>query len=253
VNKLKAIEKVRNKLSKGVASIGSWMQLPDSSVAEIMGYSGYDWVVIDLEHGSFSLQQLPNLFRAIELGGALPLVRVAQGNSKDCKQALDAGAAGLIIPMVESAEQLHKLIGFSKWPPAGNRGVGFSRANRFGENFNEYFAQAQNPLIIAMIESIEGINNIESILQVKGLDSIFIGPYDLSASLKITGDFSNQMFTQAIDKIRSCALDNSIPCGIHVVEPVVENLKIRVKEGYQFIAYSIDSVFLSKSAKNPTF
>ena len=106
VNKLKKVKEIRQKLINGGNSIGSWMQIPHASIAEIMGQSGYDWIALDMEHGAVSVHQLPDIFRALELGNTLPLVRVAEGNPKDCKQALDAGAGGIIIPMVESAEQL---------------------------------------------------------------------------------------------------------------------------------------------------
>jgi len=104
MNRYDAIIKIRKKLQNGGISIGSWMQIPHGSVAEIMGHSGYDWVAIDMEHGSISNNQLPDLFRGIELGGTLPLVRLAEGESKDCKEALDAGAGGVIVPMVTTAE-----------------------------------------------------------------------------------------------------------------------------------------------------
>ena len=138
MNRLKAIYKIRKKLNNDKYSIGSWMQIPHASVAEIMGCLGYDWVAVDMEHGAISLHQLPDLFRALELGNTLPLVRVAQGTEKDCKQALDAGAGGVIVPMIGSADQLKKVRDATRWPPAGRRGVAFSRANVFGKYFNEY-------------------------------------------------------------------------------------------------------------------
>ena len=101
MNRFSQISKIRRQLFSGLYSIGSWIQIPDSSIAEIMGKSGYDWVAVDLEHGSISVSQLPNLFRAIELGGTLPLARVAQGSTKDCKQALDAGAVVIKEPLTK--------------------------------------------------------------------------------------------------------------------------------------------------------
>jgi|TARA_B110000008_G_scaffold170694_1_gene170459 2-dehydro-3-deoxyglucarate aldolase len=251
MNRLNAIENIRKKLSNNKVTIGSWIHLADSSVAEIMGNSGYDWVAVDQEHGSISFHQLPDIFRSLELGETLPLVRLSQGHPKDCKQALDAGAGGVIIPNVENSKKLELIIDACKWPPAGNRGVGFSRANLFGRNFKEYFDEAQKPLIVAMIESVEAIDNLDQILKVKGLDAILIGPYDLSASMNITGEFEKEIFLSAIDKIRSLAIENSVAYGIHIVEPAVENLKNRIEDGYQFIAYSIDSVFLSQVCENP--
>lgn len=119
------------------------MQIPHPSVAEIMGQAGYDWVAVDLEHGSIGVHQLPDLFRALELGGTLPLARLAQGQTKDCKQALDAGSGGVIVPMVESASQLEKVRDACRWPPTGVRGVSFSRANLFGKHFEAYAEEAQ--------------------------------------------------------------------------------------------------------------
>lgn len=252
MNRFSQISKIREKLSSGLYSIGSWIQIPDASIAEIMGKSGYDWVAVDLEHGSISVSQLPNLFRGIELGATLPLARVAQGSIKDCKQALDAGAGGIIIPMIESAKQLSNVISACRFPPSGTRGVGFSRANIFGKYFESYSAyEAQNPLIIAMIEHINAVNNLGEILNVEGLDAIFVGPYDLSASMGITGKFDEPKFIKTIEKIKKLCIERGIACGMHIVKPDTDLLKRRVAEGYQFIAYSMDSVFLTTGAENP--
>ena len=251
MNRLQAIEEIRQKLSGDSYSLGSWMQIPNSSIAEIMGQSGYDWVAVDLEHGSISVNQLPDIFRALELGNTLPLVRLAEAQAKDCKQALDAGAGGVIVPMVEDAKQLEFVRDYCRWPPSGKRGVGFSRANLFGKFFEDYIHEAQKPLLVGIIESIKAVDNLESILQVKGLDAILIGPYDLSASMNLTTKFSNIKFINIIEKIRTLSNQYSVACGIHVVNPEHDNLKQRIEEGYQFIAYSVDSVFLSKGSKNP--
>jgi 2-dehydro-3-deoxyglucarate aldolase len=251
MNRFSQISKIRKQLSSGLYSVGSWIQIPDASIAEIMGESGYDWVAVDLEHGSVSVSQLPNLFRAIELGGTLPLARVAQGSTKDCKQALDAGAGGIIIPMIESAKQLSEVISACRWPPTGTRGVGFSRANTFGKYFESYSDEAQNPLVVAMIEHINAVIDLDEILSVKGLDAIFVGPYDLSASMGITGKFDDLDFVNAIEKIKSLCAERNIACGMHIVKPDSDILKKRIAEGYQFIAYSIDAVFLSTSAEIP--
>ena len=218
-----------------------------------MGRSNYDWVAVDLEHGSISVHQLPDLFRSLELGDTLPLARLAQGLPKDCKQALDAGAGGVIVPMIESAAQLKSVRDSCCWPPAGNRGVAFSRANLFGKYFDEYSKEAQSPLLIAMIENVEAIDNLEEILQVSGLDAILIGPYDLSASMGLTAQFKHKDFIKVLKKITSLAKLANIPCGIHVVNPSDKELKGRIDEGYKFLAYSMDSVFFNSSAVRPSF
>jgi 2-dehydro-3-deoxyglucarate aldolase len=251
MNRLQAIGSIRKNLKHGGYSIGSWMQIPHPSIAEIMGQSGYDWVAIDMEHGAISVHQLPDLFRALELGDTLPLARVAHGNEKDCKQALDAGAGGIIVPMVESAKQLEKVRDVTRWPPAGKRGVAFSRANLFGKNFDEYIEEAQQPLLIAMIEHINAIEKLDDILQVEGLDAILIGPYDLSASMGMTAKFEERRFLDIMRIIKDRADAAKIPCGVHVVQPDVEELNKKISNGYRFIAYSIDAVILENFTRRP--
>jgi 2-dehydro-3-deoxyglucarate aldolase len=251
MNRKEKIQSIRQTLKRGDASIGSWIQIPHPSIAEIMGRSGYDWVAVDMEHGAVGAHQLPDLFRALELGGTLPLVRLAHGAAKDCKRALDAGAGGVIVPMVESARQLADVRDACCWPPSGTRGVGFSRANLFGADFAAYAEEAQAPLLVAMIEHIRAVDSLEEILAVDGLDAILIGPYDLSASMGMTGQFDAPRFLTAMEHIRSACHAAGKPCGLHVVAPDAAELTSKLDEGYRFLAYSIDSVFLRMSAMNP--
>ena len=251
MDRLNNILKIRNKLQTGMYSIGTWIQIPHASIAEILGKSGYDWVTVDLEHGSISVDQLPDLFRAIELGHTLPLARISQANPQNCKQALDAGAGGVIVPMIENVSQLESIKDACCWPPAGNRGVGFSRANLFGKNFSEYAKEAQAPLLVAQIESIVAVDNLVKILMVDGLDAIIVGPYDLSASMKLTAEFEHPEFIDIMSHIFSLCNEYNIPFGDHLVLPNPEELQKRIQKGYQFIAYSTDAVFLYDSAKCP--
>ena len=250
-NRLESITKIRKKLTEGNITIGTWQQIPHASISEILGQAGYDWVAVDLEHGSISIHHLPDLFRALELGGTLPLARIAISHPKDCKQALDAGAGGIIAPMIESADQLELIRDACRWPPTGTRGVGFSRANLFGKHFDEYKEEAQVPLLIAQIEHINAVHNLEEILQVKGLDTIIVGPYDLSASMGLTAEFDHQEFVTVMDRVMNLCKKYNVPCGDHVVHPDPELLKERIDQGYKFIAYSIDGVFICELSKNP--
>jgi 2-dehydro-3-deoxyglucarate aldolase len=250
VNRQIATQRIRDRLRAGDSSIGSWIQIPHPSIAEILGKAGYDWVAVDMEHGTVSAHQLPDLFRALELGGTLPLARVAQGAVKDCKQALDAGAGGIIVPMIESAEQLVAVRDACRWPPAGTRGVGFSRANLFGKYFEDYRAEAQAPLLVAMIEHVRAVERLDEILRVEGLDAIFIGPYDLSASMGLTAQFEHADFRAAMQRIHEVSRARRIPSGIHVVAPSREQLQARLSEGFRFIAYSIDSVMLEHASRH---
>lgn len=251
MNRLASIQEIRSRLRSGGYSIGSWIQIPHASLAEIMGQAGYDWVAVDMEHGAIAVNQLPDLFRALELGNTLPLARLSQGHTKDCKQALDAGAGGVIVPMIESAEQLMAVRDACRWPPGGTRGVGFSRANVFGKHFEEYREEAQAPLLVAMIEHVRAVENLESILAVEGLDAILIGPYDLSASMGLTAKFDDPDFCAVMELIRSQCDRFQMACGIHVVSPDARELERRILDGYRFVAYSIDSVFLRAVAERP--
>jgi len=251
MNKAHLLRELRTRLADDGHTIGSWIQIPHASIAEILGQAGYDWVAVDLEHGTVGPHQLPDLFRALELGGTLPFARLAQGHPKDCKQALDAGAAGIIVPSVESAEQLASVREACCWPPTGKRGVGFSRANLFGKHFEEYREFAQAPFLVAMIESRAAVSGLEEILAVPGLDAVLVGPYDLSASMGVTGEFASPEFVEAMKTILQKSDASGIPCGVHVVEPDSALLAVRRQDGYRFLAYSIDSVFLQKSCRAP--
>lgn len=251
MDRLTATQRLRARLRAGGSTVGGWMQIPHASVAEIMGQAGYDWVALDLEHGAIAVHQLPDLCRALELGGTLPLARLAEGEPKDCKQALDAGTGGVIIPMVESAEQMHAMRDACRWPPAGHRGVGFSRANLFGKHFRSYREEAQAPLLVAMIEHVRAVENLDAILQVEGLDAVLVGPYDLSASMGVTAQFDAPALTAALQSIRTITAQRGVACGIHVVAPDPAELQLRRAEGYRFLAYATDAVFLNAAATRP--
>ena len=189
------------------------------------------------------------MFRAIELGGSLPIARIAEPFASNCKEALEAGAGGIIVPMIKNKDQVKELVRACAWPPEGDRGVGYSRANLYGLKFDEYKEEAQSPLFIAQIENVDAVNNLESIIEVKGLDAVIIGPYDLSASMGITGEFENPLFLNTIRNILEICRKKNMPCGDHIIKPNLNRLKQRKEEGYQFIAYSIDAVLIYENAK----
>ena len=153
--------------------------------------------------------------------------------------------------MIKSAEQLTMVRKACCWPPVGNRGVGFSRANLFGKYFDSYKKEAQSPLLIAQIEHINAVNNLDEILQVDGLDAIIVGPYDLSASMGITGKFDTREFIEVMDSIINRCKKFNVPCGDHVVQPDQKILDSRIDQGYRFIAYGTDGIFIYINSQNP--
>ncbi len=255
------VQQLRQRIQTKQASIGSWLQIPSPDVAEIMAQAGYEWICVDMEHGAFAPATLPDIFRAITCGGALPFVRVPNLEAASIKSALDAGAQGIIFPMIKNAAQLEQAIAFSRYPSSeknegqaeGLRGVGYSRANAFGQHFASYLHNDSEAIIrIAQIEHAQALSDLEKILACPFLDGIFIGPYDLSASLGCTGNFSHPDFIAAIQHIEACCLKSSLSLGAHIVHPNVELLKEHITRGYCFLAYGTDAVFLWNNATCPT-
>lgn len=238
------VKKFRNKLKKKY-TLSGWMQICSPEIAEILCQKNFDAITLDLEHGSFGLEKLNDIFRAIEAKKKLSLVRLPNHKTDNLGQIFDSGCCGLIIPNIVDAKQVIKIINHSFWPPLGNRGVGFSRANLYGKSFETY--KKFKPVIISMIENVKSLPNLDSILKIKNLDAILIGPYDLSASLGSPGNFNNKKFIMALKHIQNKCKKYNKPFGIHVVEPSVKSLRVRIREGFKFLPFGIDTVFLNKS------
>lgn len=247
---VKNIKKFRQNLKQGKHLIGGWIQISNSNIVEIISDFKYDWIALDLEHGFFSVKDLPEMFRSAELKDKLPLVRLPNKNIEIMAQALDAGAAGIIIPNIKNKKELISIRNSCYLPPHGKRGVGYSRANLFGKKFKEFSKQKIKPIIVAMIENIEATNDLENILSVEGLDAILIGPYDLSSSMKITGKFNHPKFISITKKIKKLAKKFKVPSGFHVINPNMKVLKNYIRDGYQFLPYCTDTILLNSAIEN---
>ena len=211
------------------------------AIAEIMASAGFDWLAVDLEHSVISLRETEELIRVIDLKGVVPLVRLSSNNSEQIKRVMDAGAHGVIVPMVNSAEEAAAVMAAVKYPTVGRRSVGLARAQGYGTRFSDYLTwQKENSLVVVQIEHIDAVNCLESILSVDGVDAYFVGPYDLSGSLGIPGQFDHPDFLQAMKEIREIALKLDKPGGVHVVEPNPKQLAQCIRDGNRFIAYGID-------------
>ena len=234
-------------------SIGTWLSLPNESVAEIFAKAGYDWVVIDLEHSSININQAEQLIRVIDLAGSKPFVRLSGHSSSQIKRVLDAGAKGILAPMVETKAQIDSIISACHYPPRGNRGMGLARAQGYGEANakSEYIlTNSRNIEIYAQIESVAGIANLDSILSQE-IDGYFIGPYDLSASLGKPGVFDSDAFINAEEEILRASKQHQVKAGYHLVEPNPEQIPLLVNKGYDMIAFSVDIRMLDLSARLP--
>lgn len=242
---------LKEKLKNRELSIGSWIQIGHPAVAEIMASQGFDWLCVDLEHGHIDLESLTNILRTLEAYDITSLVRVPKNDEVWIRRSLDAGADGLIIPMINSEEDAQNAVNFSKYPPEGLRGFGYCRANGYGEKFNSYVERINDEVVIvAQIEHFSAIANLNSILNVEGIDAVFIGPLDLSGSYGHTGNLDSPEMKKALEHYLSLCEKMRIPAGLHIVNPDNSSLSNAIKSGYTFIALGLDVYFLKDGAQN---
>ena len=231
-------------------NIGSWITTFNPTAAHLMSSLGFKWLCIDMEHSTITFDQMSSLITIVENNGSIPFVRVGSNETLHFKKALDAGAKGIIVPMVNTVKDAKKAIESSYYYPQGKRGVGLSIASNFGYNFKNYIQNISKKIpLILQIESIEGINNLEKILDLKNIAGTLLGPYDLSASLGIIGKLENTLVKNAIKKYENISKNKKISMGIHVAEPNVSKIKIARKKKYKFIASGTDMIFLGNSCK----
>jgi len=235
------------KLREGRAVIGSWINSGSPIIAELMAAAGFDFLTVDEEHSAVDLVQAQGLFQAIKSGNhrCTPLVRLAGNSYAQTKRYLDAGAAGVIAPFINTAEDARELIRAVKYPPDGMRGVGFCRANGYGARLKESVAAANaDTFVCVQIEHADAVANIDAILAVPGIDSVMVGPYDLSASMGITAQFDHPEMTKAIETVVVACKRHGVCAGIHVVQPDAGEALKRYSDGYRFLAYSLDITML---------
>lgn len=233
------INSFKDKLrSDGV--IGVFSKTCDPAFIEAMGYAGMDYVIIDLEHGPNSVQSVQNLIRGAQVAGFMPIVRVKESCSSVMGEVLDIGAGGIQVPQITTKEQAEAVIKRAKFSPVGERGVcRFVRAANYSSKDRfEYFKDANEAVVILQIEGQEGVDNLEDIISVKGIDAIFIGPYDLSQSLGVAGQIDHPLVeAKMLEIVKKCA-DVGVTVGTFV--DTVENAKKWKSLGVKYISYSVD-------------
>jgi 2-dehydro-3-deoxyglucarate aldolase len=241
------MNKLKQYLKEKKVSIGSWLTIGHPSVAEVMAQENFDWLCIDMEHTSIDYSMAQVLISTIQSYQMPALVRVSKNEEVCIKKVLDSGADGVIVPMVNSVEDAKRAIDYVYYPPVGNRGVGLYRAQGYGTNFENYKEKAQNDLIIiAQIEHYKGVENLEEIISLNHIDGIIIGPYDLSGSLGIPGNFSNKTFLTHIEKVEKVCRKHNFPLGYHQVHPNHQQLQEKIDHGYRFLGFGTDFLFMSE-------
>ena len=237
-------------LKEGKNVFGPFMKFTDPAAVEIMGFAGFDFVIIDAEHGPISMQNAQNMIRSAETANITPIIRVASNDEALILRALDIGAQGIEIPQINIKSQAIKAVKSVKYSPQGERGVcRYVRAANYSsmDKF-EYFKSANNEtMIIAHIEGVEGINNLDEILSVPGIDVIFVGPYDLSQSLSIPGEVNNPLVTEKMKEVVLKCRENKVAVGTFVDD--VKTAKFWVSLGVQYMSFSVDVGILYEASK----
>lgn len=234
------------KWRKKERSLGVWSNLPDIHMAEVLARTGVDWICFDLQHGLMDYRDLTYLLPAVSNLPITPLVRVAANQPDQIGKVLDVGARGVIVPMVNNAEDARQAVAACRYPPAGSRSCGPMREMML-EGF-EYLQEANEQIAcIPMIETEEGMANVEEIAAVEGVDALFVGPMDLCYGIGLApGDFGNERFAEAIAKILSVCAKNKLAAGIFGVSP--EFAATFLEKGFDFASASTDISFLRNGA-----
>ncbi len=230
---------------------GPFLKITDPAVVEIMGFAGFDFVIIDAEHGPISMENAQNMIRAAETTNITSIIRVANNDESLILRALDIGAQGVEIPQINCKSDALRAVKSVKYSPQGERGVCryIRAANYSSMDKFKYFKYAnKETMIIAHIEGIEGINNLDEILLVSGIDVIFIGPYDLSQSLGVTGEVNHPLVIEKMKEVVLKCKQNKVAVGTFADD--VETAKSWISLGVQYMSFSVDVGILYNANKN---
>jgi 2-dehydro-3-deoxyglucarate aldolase len=235
----------KDKLKKGQPAFGGWVMIGHPTSAELMAGEGFDWIAVDMEHTPIDLPTFENIARAVKPSGCEVLVRLSSCDPVLTKRVLDAGADGIIVPLVNTRAMAEQAVAMAKYPPDGLRGAAFGRASDFGRNFTPYFTSHNDRvLVVVMLEHVEAVRNADAILSTPGIDAAFIGPYDLSCSMGLPGQLDHPEVQAAQRTILESCRKNRVAPGIHIVPVSQDLVQQYLDDGYQFIACSVDTQFI---------
>jgi 4-hydroxy-2-oxoheptanedioate aldolase len=235
------------KWHSGQQTIGVWLSLANTHTAEVLANAGFDWAVVDLQHGLIDYGDLRHMLPAISTTDTIPFVRVPGNDPALIMKVLDAGALGVIVPLVNNREEATAAVSACRYPPEGTRSFGPIRAALYGGQ--GYAAEANNEIAcIAMIETKEGIENLDSIVSTPGLGGIYIGPSDLAYSLGLPpiGDTDDPLHLATVDRILKVCRSHGVPAGIHTSS--LEFARRRIEAGFDFVTLGTDAGFLIRAA-----
>ncbi len=242
------VNKLKQKLARNENTLGVWVTLESPTITEIATILGLDWVVIDAEHGHMDFKEVMEHVRVTRESGTTALVRIQELEMGVIKRVLDVGADGILIPNVASAEEAQQAVKFAKYPPWGVRGVGGERATQWGLQLKEYTLVANHQtMVIPMIESVAGATQSTAIASVRGVDAIFYGPVDFSASAGYLGQWEGPGVAQQILDSKDLVLAQGVTCGITAVDH--DDLRLRQQQGFRMISLGADTGMLIRAMR----
>ncbi|MHB1005266.1 MAG: HpcH/HpaI aldolase family protein [Chloroflexota bacterium] len=237
------------KIKAGGVAVGTFLNVNHPRMVELCGYAGYDFVILDAEHGPADYEIVEDLVRAAEITGITPLCRIAQNVRQVILRFMDEGVAGAQIPMVNTKEEAEQVVQFVKYYPEGIRGLAAVRAARYGtmESFPEYVKRAnEETMVIVQIETMQAVDNVKEIISVPGIDVVFIGPTDLAASMGYSGDFNRPEVQDVLYKVIREVRDAGLAPGTLAMGGVDGSKKL-IDAGVQYLVPSATGFMVSGS------
>ncbi|HIZ43761.1 MAG TPA: hypothetical protein H9672_03425 [Firmicutes bacterium] len=242
--------KAKELLKQGKLALGGWESLNNAGAAEVMARAGFDWVAADVEHAAHSVQDFAYMATAVKAQGCVPLARVFDKNMRSIRRILDAGAMGVIVPMIRTAEDAREVVRAAKFPPLGARGAGAGPFCGYGITLDESVRSGNDDtLVMVMVETKEAVENIDEIMSIDGIDGMFLGPFDLSCSYGFGGDITNPVVADAMVKAREVCRKYGKAAGMHVIPNDTAILSDAIEKGFTFLALSFDSNFIYLGSK----
>ncbi|GAB7021381.1 HpcH/HpaI aldolase family protein [Halostagnicola bangensis] len=242
---------LKRALEEGDNPVGNWLSIGHPAIGEVSSALEFDFVLIDTEHTTMSLETVENVSRAIDAKDAPTesIVRVPRNEPSRIKRVLDIGVAGVMVPMIESADEARQLVESVHYPPEGVRGIASGRAAEYGMDFVEYVTDANGSIVtVAQIESEAGLENAEEIAAVDGIDALFVGPADLSGALGVFAQWDARELQEAMDRVLRAGATHETPVGTLTVSP--EQIDDRVEAGFDFLIVGKDTAYLANSSRD---
>ena len=236
----------RDRLARREPLLGTLLTLPSPEIAELLACAGFDWLFIDMEHGLLDFEIVQRMVQAA--GSACPcLVRVAYNEPILIGKALDTGAAGIIVPHVGTPDEARAAVRAAKYPPAGTRSIGAGRAQGYGRRIQEAIAgDNESTVVVAQVEHADAVPQMEEIVSVRGVSAVFIGPFDLSASLGKPGQIDAPDVRQAIGAVVSACAARELPCGLFVGDG--DAARRAFGDGHSLVCAATDTLLIGEAA-----